>query len=812
MNSREKSLFTRLNKEQAFRDVIKKLTVNQRLSSEEANYILSVALVFLKEHKDNPSSKAYFELAYYLILKYSLIHEDYRPINDISLNYGFYPISKFIYEKSLLGSMSIINSIHEIAINKYATDEYIETHDQYNSRNNILESSASSIAYIAPTSFGKSRIIFEHLSKNLYFSKIAIIVPTKSLISQTTKEVRRKNFNKKVISHDGMYDGENDFIAILTQERALRLLQKHDICFDMIYIDEAHNLFENDERNILLQRFIRSNYNKNNSQKVMYLSPLISNSDNLKFFDTQNIEEQRIDFNIKEPDIFQFDTNKKVLKYNRFVNDLYEIGSENSVFDYIIKNSRSKNFIYLRSPRSIEKLSKELFDFLPIISITGEVQKLIDLVDKYVHQDFYIKKYLTRGILYLHGKIPDHVKDYLEFKFKSIPQLKYLVANSVILEGVNLPIDNLFILNTYALDEKDLTNLIGRVNRLDYVFDKECGSLEKLLPRIHFMDSEYNSQNINTLRKLHLLRSRYFTDVIKNPTLSNFNFDELKVNNNDKAKKKIEMDTIIENENLLYSQTKSNLEIFKARLIANGVHRFYNMTDDTVNTLKGRSERYIHNEKFMNLDIMDKIFYFFLRNLETAIIDYEFQRLGEAKARSFYTGFLKIRRGSLKSQINLQLAYFNEKKTQSDFYYYMGESYGELSLQTENYEKPRNVYIDLRLKTDIELVNYAVVKIKLEEDFIGFKIRKCIEFLYEMDLISQNEYNQTIFGTNDENKINLQKLGFNSTIMSKLETDNQIKNFYLDEYSNLKYNEAFKQYRSRLDDYFLYEIDKIAQT
>ena len=65
-----------------------------------------------------------------------------------------------------------------------------------------------------------------------------------------------------------------------------------------------------------------------------------------------------------------------------------------------------------------------------------------------------------------------------------------MVANSVILEGVNLPIDNLFILNTYDLDGKSLTNLIGRVNRLNEVFDDRNKTLAKLLPPIHFVNSE----------------------------------------------------------------------------------------------------------------------------------------------------------------------------------------------------------------------------------------------------------------------------------------------------------------------------------
>ena len=44
----------------------------------------------------------------------------------------------------------------------------------------------------------------------------------------------------------------------------------------------------------------------------------------------------------------------------------------------------------------------------------------------------------------------------------------------------------------------------------------------------------------------------------------------------------------------------------------------------------------------------------------------------------------------------------------------MGESFGEKKLQTADYEDPRKVYVNLKEKTPKELVNLAIVKIKLE--------------------------------------------------------------------------------------------------
>lgn len=69
-------------------------------------------------------------------------------------------------------------------------------------------------------------------------------------------------------------------------------------------------------------------------------------------------------------------------------------------------------------------------------------------------------KTLNFGVIYLHGKLPDIIKEYVESKFKEIPSIKYLVANNVILEGINLPIDSLYICSYFKLTSSKIQNLI----------------------------------------------------------------------------------------------------------------------------------------------------------------------------------------------------------------------------------------------------------------------------------------------------------------------------------------------------------------
>src|SRR5699024_6307958 len=133
----------------------------------------------------------------------------------------------------------------------------------------VLKSDSPYISFSAPTSFGKSEVILSHIQRSLEKSipqRIGIITPTRSLLVQTIGMLknfcRRKSI--KLVQHDEMLSElDNSFIAVLTQERALRVLEKRSQFFDVLYLDEAHNLFETNFRSILLSRVIRLNYLSN---------------------------------------------------------------------------------------------------------------------------------------------------------------------------------------------------------------------------------------------------------------------------------------------------------------------------------------------------------------------------------------------------------------------------------------------------------------------------------------------------------------------------------------------------------------------
>ena len=705
MDSKEKRKLSSLKNIEIFRKTVKKLNLNEVLTEQEKEYLLASAIILTKEYELNKEYTGYLEFAYYIILKYSIKYNDYKPLYDFSINFGYYPISNTITKLNLIQMDSIDDIIIKNGINKFKKKDIVETYEQKYNQDKFIHSNNNEIAYIAPTSYGKSSIISEKILTDRH-NKIGIIVPTKSLINQTYNFIKQQILNYKIIMFDEMYEDDDEkFIAIITQERGLRLLERNNFYFEQIFVDEAHNLLLDDERSILLSRLINKNYSKNPNQKIVYLSPLVDNSKNLKSYNEGNIDEYKINFNLKEPEIFELRLDGKVLKYNRFMNEFYILSDNYSVIDYIRNNEKNKNFIFIARPVKIEKFAKEIKEHKELETNNDELNLLADTLKKYVHEDFNVIDLIKHGIVYIHGKMPDQIKDYLEYKYKTIKELRYLIANHVILEGINLPIDNLYIMTVNSLNTKQIVNLIGRVNRLNDVFTPDANNLDKLLPQIHFINTEeYNRKDSNMSNTIEKLRSFDLDDRVENPILVEYNENKLKISDDKKEKNR----EIIEKESKLFSDDDSEDATIEKIMIECGIDSYYDNITEVIERIKKVKKEIIEDLKWKDLNIIDKICYIFIDAI-ISINDYEIKRLKYIETKDFYKNFIKMQKFQLKDRIKNQYGYFksiqyNNEKNE----FYIGKSYGEIAKITDDYKNNFNkVYIKLDTKTDKELLNLA---------------------------------------------------------------------------------------------------------
>lgn len=626
---------------------------------------------------------------------------------------------------------------------------------------------------------------------------------------QTYQLVRSSNLGRKIIMHDEMYDDETDFIAVFTQERALRLMSRKNLSYDYLFIDEAHNILNYDSRSILLSRLISKNKKINPNQKIIYLSPLIENIENVKVSQDQLISNHIIEHNIKEPDLFEYCLDGIVRLYNRFIDEFYTIETNTNPFQYTVEQSKSKNFVYNYRPIRIEEFTKEFCQYLPASEMSPNVLELYKTLKKEVHDEFYAIDYLKYGIVYIHGKLPDLIKEYIEDKYRKLPELKYIVANSVILEGMNLPIDNLFIYNTRGLNGKELINLIGRVNRLNQIFN-DSNNLLKLNPSIHFVNTEfYNRQGSKMENKIRELRSRTFKDNVDNPILSNFDIENQSRKNNSDFVDKVKH--IQENEEFISSIHEGQINKLKTYLIESGIVDHYSDDEELIESVF-RNIRRIKLNNLLGEDInwsefsmLEKINFLFVEGI-ASIDDYEIKRLEYKEARNYYENFILVgRKKSLKENITSQFEFFKKKANSVEPRMYFGGAYGE----EDYYQEGRNkVFVNLKGKSDRKLINLAVVKLKMEEDFISFKLNKLIVMLYDYSLIDTEDYNLYIYGTTDENKIAMTKYGLNISLISRLTEDGQLKNLSFDIYNNLVANDMFMKFINNVDDFYRFEVSR----
>jgi len=821
----EKTQLTNLRNTNEFKDVYYKLIQgNPDITLEEQKFILLSAILFFNFYNNDNKFKSFFKLAYYIVLKYSQLFNDFKPLYDISIQIGFFPICNILIndEKIILDNISSIIS-HNLVKSKFINERenYIETLEQHNSVRQLLESPSDTLAYIAPTSFGKSSLISTFLLQKK-FLKVGIIVPTKSLLMQTFKNIKKLNLDYKIILHDEMYDNNDKFIGVLTQERATRLINKGGY-FDVLFIDEAHKIFEykkDNSRGLILSRLIKINKSKNDKQKVIYLSPLIDNKDNLKLDNIETIDSYEVKHNLKCEEIFLFKDNT-IRQYDKFTGEYLSPKNQNiNEFDYIKQSSKNKNFLFHYSPNKIEMLANELLedDIFEDIEIDAEIQKIIDTLQEEVHEDFYINTTIYKGIVYIHAKMPNIIKEYLEYQFNRIDKFKYIIANSVILEGINLPIDNLYIMSTDYQKGKDLVNLIGRVNRLNYVFKEK--KLDKLISNIHFISTEKYQSNNDMKNKIKLLRDHSFSDTIQNPLLSEYNIDELfgksKNELERKEKKQKKDDEIIEKTNyLLENNNDLTLEQrIKKYFIENNIDEFYTDLDFVSNFIGQKILTYKEDKNFISYNLILKVYWIFIKQLEANIIDFEIERLKNNKAQSYYKNYLEMtQKLPLKNNIQSTFQYFKEKSNSSDPYLFIGTTFGETKRASNAYKSDeylRDVYVDLSKYRDNnkKMINLSIAKLKIEEDFISFKLNKLINFLYDFELITKSEYNLNTYGTDNEELINFTKIGLSVNIISKLIEDNQYKNIGLNDNGNLEVYNDFEKYLENQSELFRFEVEK----
>jgi replicative superfamily II helicase len=352
---------------------------------------------------------------------------------------------------------------------------------------------------------------------------------------QTKKRIQcvGKGIFSKIIVHPEMYNlSDQSCLAVLTQERLLRLLKKdHKLAFDCVIVDEAHEILDDNIRSRTLANVIIITEKRNPNVVFKFLTPFLSNAENLKTrYTAYDIESFEISEYIKSEKYFLYDLRNhlRLQLYDQFFNKYIPVSTTENFIreeDVVKAYSANKNIIYLNKPTDIEHFALSLAEILPEVD-SELVTIACKNISNYLQPQYNLLTCLRKGIIYHHGSVPDAIRVYIEDIYKKDQSIKYVISSSTLLSGVNIPAERMFILDNRRgrqnLSPDSFKNLVGRVCRFSEIFDNNNGTLQRLEPQIYIVFGQYFSRNANCkkfLRNVANVELEYQDDV-KNILLS----------------------------------------------------------------------------------------------------------------------------------------------------------------------------------------------------------------------------------------------------------------------------------------------------
>jgi superfamily II DNA or RNA helicase len=353
-------------------------------------------------------------------------------------------------------------------------------------------SGSKSFSFSGPTSMGKSFIIKSFIRKaisNTPPENIVIMVPTRALINQFSLDLNKElkdildHYGYKVATNSNVSDipaeKSQQYLLVLTPERLLSYLsQKQNPPIGYLFVDEAHKIAaEKDTRAITAYNAIAKTLRINPSVNLYFASPNVANPEVfLKLFKRDEKKSYRTIESPVSQNLFFIDVLKKnVTHHTDFVNYDFQpalINDASSVYDIIKKIGKlDNNIVYCGSRFQAVDKASELFQLYSNdeIPISRNVKKTITQIKSYIHKDYYLAEFLNKGIAYHFGNLPQIIRNKVEALFKN-SDINFVFCTSTLLEGVNLPAKNVFILNDkngrQTLMPIDFWNLAGRAGRL----------------------------------------------------------------------------------------------------------------------------------------------------------------------------------------------------------------------------------------------------------------------------------------------------------------------------------------------------------
>lgn len=347
-------------------------------------------------------------------------------------------------------------------------------------------------SYSGPTSMGKSFVmrmfIKERITKG-YAENYVIIVPTKALINEVSTKIiddlktLLPQHNYRVVTSGGALSLQQDhnFVLVLTPERLLYLLlERPTFKIDYLFIDEAHKISSKDSRSPFYYKVIDLLSKRESKPHIIFSSPNIPNPEvYLQLIPgVSNAAENKLATTYSPVNQIKYVVDlvdSKVCVFNDYRRTAVEVGTfkQPVMPAQLIRvvGAGHQNIIYCSSTKKAVDMALDYAKTLPVLSSNTALMSLAKEIRNEIHNDYYLADVISKGVAYHIGYLPSNIRLQIESLFRS-GDITAIFCTSTLVEGVNLPADNLFITHykngLSNMTPVDFKNLIGRVGRIEF--------------------------------------------------------------------------------------------------------------------------------------------------------------------------------------------------------------------------------------------------------------------------------------------------------------------------------------------------------
>ena len=353
----------------------------------------------------------------------------------------------------------------------------------------------------APTSAGKSFVLQNYVLNAVIGGRakhVVYIVPSRALIEQVIIGLKELIADYKIVDSQihvtevpqDYSDTKEKIIYVLTQER-VQLLLETKISVDQVIVDEAQNISDG-ARGIILQSVVETIINRNDAARFIFAMPYVKNPE--VFLSVFNLgTDYAIIPSVESPvkqNLYNVLVDVHATKKVK-IEQIKEEGNREYLFDVELGTEltdeqrylailsvefgrHQNNIVFGSEPQKCEKIAGLIIQLLEKKD-DKELLEFSDFLKEHVHKDFLLAETILYGVAYHYGVLPSFIRKEIE-RLASIGKISYVICTSTLLQGINLPAQNIFIMKPSKgrvennkpgeMDASEFWNLVGRAGRL----------------------------------------------------------------------------------------------------------------------------------------------------------------------------------------------------------------------------------------------------------------------------------------------------------------------------------------------------------